>query len=167
MKRLLLNFSILLIIGFVCKIVMGSGNDNIVTSKNKLYKITIPNNEWILTKTSNDATVFKNSKKNGTVAIITNPLVNEKLTLNVLVNHLLIEIENKSIANRKESTIDGMKAANVTLNGKVEEKMVRLNIFVMKRKKTAYNIVCWALPDRYEANVKGFGSIVNSFKFVK
>lgn len=167
MNRLSLIFSILFIAVFVCKIVIGSGNDNIVTSKNKLYKITIPNNEWILAKTSNDVTVLEDSKKNGTVAIITNPVVNEKLTLNVLVNHLLIEIENKSITDRKESTIDGMEAANVTLNGKVDEKMVRLNIFVMKRKKTAYNIVCWALPDNYDANVKEFGSIINSFKFLK
>lgn len=140
--------------------------DNILTSDNRLYNITISGKEWDLKKITNEVTVLQNKGNHATVAFITNPIETEELPLNVMVNHLLIEIKNKNIFQRNETLIDGIKAINVVLNGEVDGNVVKINSFVTKKGKFAFNIIYWAHPDDYKSSIERFESLVKSFKFI-
>lgn len=101
------------------------------------------------------------------IAIISSKIENKAFSLETLNRHLLIGITEKKFVSKDSVLIDNQKALHTILEGKMGNKKLKINSYVIKMGDKVYDLVYWASSDSFDSVQGDFENMVRSFQYTK
>lgn len=141
--------------------------DNVFIPEHGLYRVPLPEGNWDIVMVSEEDIAMRNNLSMAMLTIILNPVAHIDMPLEVLLNHILIGIHNKMVLAKNETLIDGEMAINAILRAEMDGKVIKMDVFVVRRGGKAFNILYWAHPDHYDKTIHDFEAMVKGFTFVR
>lgn len=143
----------------------------LLVSKKYHYTLQRPSSDWELhppetSPIENPEADAELTCRNGGFAIVVaeKAAVTPRALVTLAEDRLRNVMKDFKEVRREETTIGGLEACIVELTGSVDDARLQYLGGYVAGERQAYQIMCWAPQPLYDDNVKGFESLIQSFR---
>jgi hypothetical protein len=140
-----------------------SFKDGIYRDQETAYRVGPLGPSWRHVNVSGGNLVFHHERGGSIYANATCKGIND-VTLDVLTNQALFDVEQKRESSRERFSLDGRAALRTRLSGSVDGVPVELDLVVVKKDNCVYDLQLVAGPRVFAAREPDFQSFVDGFQ---
>ena len=126
------------------------------------YRVGTLPAEWRRIHVRGADLVFRH-QQGGTLMVSAQCPSSEDAPLEVLVNHLLFDIEHQKEHSRALLTVDGRAALRIQLDGELDGVRIALDLVVLKKDGCAYDLQLATSPQKLAARQPDFEAFLRGF----
>ena len=131
----------------------------------KNYTIRLPEKGWEPIKRGKEDISFRHKQYQATIAIISSDIEHTSYSLEMLSSQLFIGMKDKKILLKETALVDNQSAMHTIVVGEMENCMLKINSYVIRKEDRVYDLVYWAPSDSFDRALGDFEDFVRSFKF--
>jgi len=129
------------------------------------FRCILPSDGWAFSSRTDITLALWNKTHASGIAVNVTPLHDDH-RLDLLVRHLLIAFDSRTVLARREIMVGGRRAQGVVLDGWVEDENIVAEAYVIKGDGVVYDIVGWSPPDTFAQMERVFHEFVQSIRFL-
>jgi hypothetical protein len=162
-KKLPLIFTFILIFIFTTAGLKG----NVYKSKGVTYQIGSLSHDWVRLKDEGVDLVFWNAIAKRTIVVNSVCQGIRDEPLRILTAHLFYGFSDVNIKKQEKKIIAGVEALETKLVAKLDNKLVVLDLYVLRQGKCVFDLQYFASPKNFEGGSDEFEKFVGDFTILK